>query len=491
MPPIAFIAGAAQSSQRRPDQNMHPARLMTAAATAALADAGLKAGDVDAIACVEPLSWAYEDLPGVVLEELGADADARRIWVPAGGTSPLDLLHEITTAIRQGDVGCALITGSEAMKTRRWAGKQGMRLSWPERPEQHNPMRGQPPLSSSLERHYGLSLPIHVFPLFENAIGTAHHRTAQEQRDVAASILARNASTAAHNPHAWFQDAPDTSSIASITPENRLIAYPYTKRMNAIMDVDQCACVVVVSAAFLEARGLLDRAAAILGGAGAQDAWYISERPSYDHSPAMQLAYTTALDRAGLTPDDLDAFDLYSCFPSAIQLGLTALGTQHEDQRAFSLTGGLAYAGGPGNGYVLHALATALTRLRANQTERVLVSGIGMANSKHAATILAHAAHRANDASGEVSYREPYKPPAASVIEKADGNASIVTWTVEYDRQGDPARVILLLDLESGERAIATADNTAQMANQLLARDPIGRTGSVLYDAGRNIFRFS
>ena len=50
---------------------------------------------VDAFACVEPLALTYESLAETVATAVGCREGIRTFWVPAGGTSPLDLLNQI------------------------------------------------------------------------------------------------------------------------------------------------------------------------------------------------------------------------------------------------------------------------------------------------------------------------------------------------------------------------------------------------------------
>ncbi len=483
-----FIVGGFQHSHRD-GPAPHPAAAMAQAALGALADAGIDdLAQVDLIAAVEPLSWTYADINRAVADEMGLGAGVEHLWVPAGGTSPQDLLHKLGPRFAAGDIHCAVICGAESMRTRRRSAKQGEDPGWPERPADVNPMRGQPPFSSELEARHGLRAPIHTFPLFENALRTAHGRSNEEQRQLAAAILAANAAVAANNPHAWFSDAPRAADIASVSRDNRMIVYPYTKRMNAIMDVDQCAAIVVVSDRFAREHRVLKGSAAVLGGAGAEEIWNPLQRNTFTACPAMETAIATALTRAGVEAADLDAMDLYSCFPSPIQFALQALGVDAD--RPLSLTGGLAFAGGPGNAYVLHSLAAALAHLRGHPQEKLLITGIGMANTKHAATVLTGAGHEPAGATGELSYREVRNEEPRTVVEQADGAASVVTWTVEYDREGTPANVILILDLQKGGRTIANMRDPVSGARQLLAEDPIGRRGMVRHDAAvqRNYF---
>jgi acetyl-CoA C-acetyltransferase len=488
-----FIAGAGQHTWRDDVEAPHPAAAMARACSLALRDADVDAGELDLIGCVESLSWTYPDLVGAVASELGLDDSVEHLWVPAGGTSPQDMLHQIGTRIAAGELHCAVICGAESMRTRRRLARQDKKPAWPARAADLHPMRGQPRFSSELERRHGLREPIHVFPLFENAIRAAKGRTQEQQTAVAASLLAKNAKVAQRNPHAWFHDAPSREEIATVTPANRMIVFPYTKRMNAIMDVDQCAAILVVSKAWLEERGGSDRAAAVLGGTGVEEIWNPIERNTFATCPAMKRAFDITLDRSGLVADDIDAMDLYSCFPSPIQLGLDALGSGPDDERPVSLTGGLAFAGGPGNAYVLHSLATALTNIRERPESRLLVTGIGMANTKHAATVLAGAGHIPESATGETSYRETLEETPRNLASEAQGRARISTYTIEYDRDGSPSNIILFLDLENGERTVANMADIAQGAAALLAGEPVGAQGTVTYDkaSDRNLFAFN
>jgi acetyl-CoA C-acetyltransferase len=486
-----WIVGAAQHVDREGDPEQHPARAMAAAAVAALADAGIRdLGRVDLLACVESFSWTYADLGGTVASEIGLPDGVEHLWTLAGGTSPQDLLHKIGPRVAAGEIECAVICGAEAMRTRRRAAKAGRTLDWPPRPEGVHPMRGQPRFVSDLEYAHGVTLATNFFPLLENAIRKAEGRSAAEQRRHAAELLAANARVAADNPYAWFRDAPSTDEIETVSEANRMIAYPYTKRMNAIMEVNQSAALVVASESFAREHGLDGRAAVVLGGAGAEEIWNPIERNTFAECPAMSLAFGTALGRAGLVAEDLDAMDLYSCFPSAIQLALRAL--RIEADRPLSLTGGLAFAGGPGNAYVLHALAAALERIRKEPGARLLVTGIGMANTKHAATVLTGPDHVPDAATGEATYREARDETPREVDPRPSDTATIATWTIEYDRAGEPSNAILYLDLEGGARTVANMRDVAAAADALLAVDPIGRRGRVEYDADadRNFFAF-
>lgn len=112
-----------------------------------------------------------------------------------------------------------------------------------------------------------------------------------------------------------------------------------------------------------------------------------------------------------------------------------------------------------------------------------MVTGIGMANTKHTATLLANATQIPTNATGVTHYRIANGEEALAVAEQAEGNATIVSYTIEYDREGQAHNVIYILDLARGVRAIANAQNPHAGAAQLLTDEPIGRSGRLRWDA--------
>ena len=55
-------------------------------------------------------------------------------------------------------------------------------------------------------------------------------------------------------------------------------------------------------------------------GTDAHDHWFVSNRWDLASSPAIGIAGQACLELAGVGVDDLAHVDLYSCFPSAVQI---------------------------------------------------------------------------------------------------------------------------------------------------------------------------
>jgi acetyl-CoA C-acetyltransferase len=213
------------------------------------------------------------------------------------------------------------------------------------------------------ERERHIVMPVQVYPMFETAVRAAAGRTVDEQLQLSSELYAKFSEVAAANPYAWLRDAKTAEEIRTPTASNRMIGFPYTKYMNSNNDVDMGAALIMCSVEKAEALGVpRDRWVFPHSGADCHEHNFISNRWSFAETPAVELGGRRALQLAGLGIDDIEIIDLYSCFPSAVQLGAQSLGIGLD--RQVTRTGGLAFAGGPWNNYVMHAIATVMADLR-------------------------------------------------------------------------------------------------------------------------------
>jgi acetyl-CoA C-acetyltransferase len=185
--------------------------------------------------------------------------------------------------------------------------------------------------------------------------------------------------------------------------------------------------------------------------------------------------------------------DFYSCFPVAVEMTCEMLGLSEEDPRGFTVTGGLPYAGGPGNNYTLHAVAGMVECLREVPGRQGLVTGNGWYLTKHSACILASAppprtpALEAFAPPSEAGSASPKAPPL-ELTELASGRATVETYTVTYDREGAPERGIVVGRLLDGRRFLAHTPGERALLEEFVAREGVGRGGVVSHEGGRNIF---
>src|ERR1700744_12811 len=175
------------------------------------------------------------------------------------------------------------------------------------------------------------------------------------------------------------------AEISQPGPKNRMISWPYTKLMNSNNMVDQGAALVLASVEQAERLQIpCERWVYPHAGTDAHDTSSIAERDELHRSPAIRIGGARALELAGLGIDDVDYVDLYSCFPSAVQVAAHELGLSADDPaRPLTVTGGLAFAGGPWNNYVAHSIATMAQLLTDNPGRHGLITANGGYLTKH------------------------------------------------------------------------------------------------------------
>ena len=496
------VVGVGQVLQRDAEraQARGPLELMAEAARRAADDAGggrrlLSA--VDWLAAVSCLSWRMKNAPRGLAESLGAHPTAE-VSTATGGNMPQSLVNVAAREIQAGRVRVALIAGAEAIRSLRRARRAGSKPTWSSGGEGTPTLLGDERQGhSDHEAAHGLMLPAQIYPLFENALRAKRGLSLEAHRAEVGRLCARFTRVAAKNPYAWFPVERTPDEITLPTAENRMIAFPYTKRMNAILEVDQGAAVLLTSAAGARALGVPEeRWVHWWGGGDAhEEPWFPTERGDLADSPALRAAGAQALAEAAVTIDAVRYLDLYSCFPCAVQIARDMLGIAPEDPRELTLTGGLAYAGGPGNAYVLHSIARLVERLRADRAALGLVTAVGWFLTKHAAGV--YAAHprptpdaRAREAALSAAAVELSAARAAAPVftREPQGRGRIVSYTVVHDREGKPERGVVVGGLEDGRRFLALTPPDVALLEGLERSEGIGRPGRVVRDGPVNRF---
>ena len=435
-----------------------PVDLLALASRNAASDAGSERilSAVQSIRVVRILSRRYRDPGALVAERIGA-RPAQSAVSTDGGNSPQMLVNATAAAIQRGELDVALVGGAESWKTRMAYKARGQSTPWTFQPDSVPPAEvigARLPMSSDHEHSVGLGDPLQIYPLFETALRARHGWGVDEHRERMARLWAGFSAVGAANPWAAVRTRLDADAISTPRPDNRMIGFPYTKLMCANNSVDQAAALLLCSAGRARELGVPpDRWVFVHSGAEAHDTPFVSNRFDLASSPAIRAAGQAALSLAGLSAGDVELVDLYSCFPSAVQVAAGELGLSCD--RDLTVTGGLTFAGGPWNNYVSHSVASMVLKLRDHGGARGLCSANGGFLTKHALGVYAcdppRRPFRLADVQAEVDAL-----PVRPLAEAHDGPASIEAYTVMHRRDGEPERAFLACRLDDGRRAWAT-----------------------------------
>jgi acetyl-CoA C-acetyltransferase len=489
-PRTPVVVGVGQVTNR-PDAAValadrpEPLDLMVDAATSAARDAAGAGGDrllrrADAVAVVASLGWRPPNPALAVADRLGIEPSCLIVSV-TGGNTPQSLVNHFAAAIARGEHEVVVVTGAECLYTRTAARRR------PDDPALHWQTQATdvaPPVTFGIERApatelevaAGLQLPIHAYPLMENALRAARGWTLEDHRRRIGSLWAGFSAVAAENPHAWLRRRFEPEELVTAGDDNRMVAFPYPKLCTANMQVDQGASFILCSVGRARSLGLPeDRWVFPLSGTDACDHWFLSHRPRLDRSPAIEVAGRRALELAGIGLDDVGEVDLYSCFPVVVQMAAEALGLPVDDPgRPLTVTGGLTFAGGPGNNYASHAIAAMVGRLRAEPGRVGLVTGLGWYATKHAVGLYASRPPAAGRPFAAADVQEEVDVlPQCRLDAEAEGDVEVETYTVVVERDGTPSHGIVVCRTLEGDRAWGRAHQPDDLA-ELMSTEGIG-----------------
>lgn len=476
---IPVIVGVGQINDR--DERLNAVELMAAALRNADADGGggwlTRADSLDVVAQLSCPEFADASAPVAQLLEI-TPKHCSQTRYPMGD-SPVALLNAAANRIADGQAAVCAVAGGEALRTAAKRAAGGRRDAVRETAAR---------ATREGRARYGIVAPTDVYPFYENACRAAWKQTLAEAQQESAEIWAGLSRVAAANPNAWLRTEFTPEQILDVSASNRPIAFPYTKLMVANASVNQGAAFIVTSLAKAKAAGVAETRLVYVGrGAAAREPGDVLARDRVDRSLSLDASLNGALRLNGITADDLDCVELYSCFPVMPKLARRAIGWPRD--RPMTVFGGLTFGGGPVGNYMSHAIASMTETLRVGGRHGLLFGNGGFATTSHSIVvsrdpqIASQGAHEPSVQDDAESWRQA--PPA--LIETHSGDGVIETYTVFYDREGAAKSGVIVGRTQSkGERFLAyVSHEDAELIAFLTdgAREPVGATGTVTTDA--------
>ncbi len=453
--------------------------LMTDAVTQAAADAGTP-GLLRSIECiaVPQGTWSLTDPARTVARRIGSPR-ARTLLCEIG-VSQQEVINQALTLVASGRAATVVVAGSEA---RAWARDGGVDVDEEVAPPDEVLTR-PPDFVAPVELAAGMVWPpVQQYALIENALGAALGLSALRERDDVADLWARYNAVAAGNAEAAFPQPRDAAAIATPGPHNRPLAFPYNKWHSSQWTVNQASALLICSAEQARQAGVpTERWLFPHVALHSSEAVTLTARRRLEEWPAMGVLGRAAAAHLGHPLHELRLAEVYSCFPAAVrvqqrELGLDPAGTP-------TLSGGMAFAGGPFNHFVLQSLRLLGGRLRETPAERGLLTTVSGMLSKPGLAVWSATPPDGGDflladlASDGLAATEVV--PVVDVAPTATTRASVVSFTATYggDAGLDPVRTAIVADLPDGTRTAATCDDGAT-ARLAVAEGLCGRTVSV------------
>jgi acetyl-CoA C-acetyltransferase len=482
---IPVIVGIGEIADHPADltSGLEPLALLVEALRRAEQDSGTKLlGEIQSLDIVNFLSWRYRDPELQLCERLGI-TPAHAYYGPVGGESPIRYLHEAARRIARGECSVAAVCGAEAQSTATKAERAGVTLPWtPFAHDVPEPKRGaafQKPVAVKL----GVFRPVTVYPLYEAATAAHWDQTPRQAMAESGALWSTYSDVAAQNPNAWLKRRFASEQITAPTPDNRLIAWPYTKLQVANPTVNMGAAVLMTSLAKARAAGIPeDRLVHVWGGASAEEPRDYLIRDQFFESHAQNAVLNAVMALAGGDGKAFDAIELYSCFPCVPKMARRTLGLGADVQP--TVTGGLTFFGAPLNTYMTHAACAMVRKLRGG-AKLGLLYGQGGFVTKHHALVLSRQPPQdalAQDTSVQAE-ADRHRGAVPDFVTEATGKGKVESFTVLYGRGGEVEHGVVMLRTSNNARALARvpAQDGATLAHLMnMDRTPVGSSGDIV-----------
>jgi acetyl-CoA C-acetyltransferase len=481
--PVIVGVGEIVDRPKELSAGLEPLTLLEEALKRAEADSGAKLlGEIGSLDIVNFLSWRYRDPEKQLAGRLGIQP-SHLYYGPVGGESPIRYLHEAAQRIARGECSVAAVCGAEAQSTATKAQRANIDLPWtPFAHDVEEPKRGaafQKPMAVKL----GVFRPITVYPLYETATSAHWGQTPREALTESGQLWSIYSDVASQNPNSWLKKHFSSDEITTPSPENRLIAWPYTKLMVANPTVNMGGALLMTSLAKARAAGIAEeKLIYALGGASAEEPRDYLLRDQFYESHPQNAVLKAVMDLVEGDGKKFDAIELYSCFPCVPKMARRTLGLGVDVQP--TVTGGLTFFGAPLNTYMTHAACAMVRKLRGGGNLGLLY-GQGGFVTKHHGLVLSRQAPKqalAQDTSVQAE-ADRRKGAVPEFVTEASGKGKVESFTVIYGGKGDVEHGVVMMRTASDARTLARvpASDGATLAHlRNMDRTPVGSVGDIV-----------
>lgn len=473
-PRTPVLVGAAAVAQRIEDHSIarEPLELLIEAFEKAADDAGNRELLRRASTIRTPEGFPpYPDPGRIANERFRASA---RTEVAKIGILQTTLFGRSARAIAAGEEDIALVGGVEGKFRELRAKIAGTEPTYTDQGDATPDTVLEPheEIMNESELVHGLAMPVNQYALIDNAMRSADGKSLDEHRAEISEMWAGMSRVAADNPEAWNRTPLTADEIATPSEKNRMLAFPYTKRHNSFWNVDQaaglilCAVEVARELGIAEDRWVYPRAVA--------DANYmvpLCERAQLHRSFGFQMAGRRAFEIAGVTAEQVAHRELYSCFPAAVRAQIREL--ELDASKPVTVTGGMAFAGGPLNNFVLQAMVKMAHILRKSPGDVGLVTAVSGLLTKQGVSLWSTDHGDRPFGFADVTDEVEKVLERRECLGEYTGRATIASATVLYEPTGP--RAAFICDTPDGKRTIASTPEPA-IATTTAKTEVIGRT---------------
>ena len=399
--------------------------------------------------------WRYRD-PGKWIATKNNFKDVKTS-VYKIGVLQQNLLNSCCNKILNKEIGASLIVGGEARY--KLLLSQIKNKDFKETELNENPnfyVKAKDDIHLDEEKAELGMMAVGYYAILESAFRFKNNKSLANQLDYVAEMYAYFSKVASKNEHAWIDAAFDATEVKNTTEKNSFQAFPYNKYHCTSWNVNQSAAIIVCSEKIADDLDI-PQEKRVYPLASSENNHMIGtlQRPKLYEQHGMQLAAKYILDICQKLKIEPNFYDLYSCFPVAVQMFAETLNLN--DYKKFTITGGMSFAGGPLNSYVLHSLAKMVSKIRKTKDSSGIVTGVSGMMTKQSYTILSKDPLM-NFAHKDFTEAAAKKDKPIEISSLKEGVGKVIGYTILNKTKGK-YKAVMYIDCSDNKRKLITSDD--------------------------------
>ena len=446
--------------------------LMDKAAKSAIKDAGNESikNYIDEIRIPKGF-WKYRD-PGKWIAKNNNFKKDPTTYVTKIGVLQQNLINEACLQIEKGEIEASLIVGGEA----RYKNLRSKieKKSFKEEKLEENPdfyIKAKEDLYGEEELESLGAMAVGYYAVIETALRKAHKEEIKEHKEKIGKQYKQFSDVAFKNKNAWTDESFSEEEIIFDSKKNKLMAYPYNKLHCTSWNVNQSAALIVCSEKIAD-KLMIETSQRVYPIASTENNHMISvqQRPKLYESFGMNYAAKMIRSYIKKLEIDIDAYDLYSCFPAAVRMFKDSL--KIDDDKPLTVTGSMPFAGGPLNSYVLHSSVEMIKNIRANKISYGLVTGVSGMMTKQSFCVWGKK-YKEGFIHSDVTKKVISKESPLNLSSKLHGDGKIIGYTF-FENNNQNMIAVLYLEDEDCHRKVVTS-NKLEFINVLKDEEWVGK----------------
>ena len=412
--------------------------------------------------------WRYRD-PGKWVAE-NNKIKSVKTTVTKVGILQQNLINTACDKIQNGEINASLILGGESrFKILRSSIEN---KEYIETPLNTNPDiydKSAEKLQLDIEEKELGSMAVGYYAILESAFRFMLQNNHDDHSNYLSEIYSGYSKIAAINKDGWIEQSLDKKVIKTESKKNLRQAFPYNKYHCTSWNVNQ-ACAIIICSEDIADKLNIPSDKRVYPLASSENNHMIStlQRPNLIEPVGMHLAAKFIMDICNENNLIPNLYDLYSCFPVAIQMFAKSL--KLNDIKDKTVTGAMPFAGGPLNSYVLHSTAKLIEKLRENNGVGIVTGVSGMMTKQSYALWSKNPCidFRYEDCTKKASEIElPVK-----LSDKKNGSGKIIGYTILI--KDNTNKAIIFVDTDDKKRKLITSTNK-NIINEMQNTEWVGK----------------